>query len=66
MKEAFKTIVAEGTLGNAAKWLNEQHYRIKPAREGGGLRTRLGYYTVKNFGCILRSKFYIGGKSTAN
>ena len=62
IRAAFKAILAEGTLANAAKWLNEQHFRIKPAREGGGLRTRLGYYTVRNLGCILRSKFYIGVK----
>ena len=63
VRAAFKAIAIEGTLATAAKWLNEQGYRVKPAREGGGLRTRLGYYTVSNLGCILRSKFYLGIKT---
>lgn len=63
VRAAFKAIVTEGTLASAAKWLNEQNFRIKPAREGGGLRTRLGYYTVKNLGWLLRSKFYLGVKT---
>lgn len=62
VRAAFKAVLTEGTLASAAKWLNEQHHRVKPAREGGGLRTRLGFYTVKNLGCILRSKFYLGIK----
>lgn len=63
VRAAFKAVLSEGTLSQAAKWLNEQNYRIKPAREGGGLRTRLGYYTVKNLGWMLRSKFYLGVKT---
>ncbi len=62
VRAAFKAIISEGTLADAAKWLNEQGFRIKAAREGGGLRTRLGYFTVKNLGCILRLKFYVGIK----
>lgn len=63
VRAAFRAVIAEGTLAKAAKWLNEQHFRIKPAREGGGLRTRMGFYTVKNLGEIVRSKFYIGVKT---
>lgn len=63
VRAAFRAVIAEGTLAKAAKWLNEQQFRIKPAREGGGLRTRMGFYTVKNLGEIIRSKFYIGVKT---
>jgi len=63
VQAAFKAIIREGTLASAASWLNQQHFRVKPAREGGGLRTRMGFYTVRNLGEIIRSKFYIGVKS---
>lgn len=62
IKSAFQAFQREGTLATTAAWLNGQGYRIKPVREGGGIRTRLGYYTVKNLGKILRSKFYAGVK----
>ena len=47
VRAAFKAVLTEGTLASAAKWLNEQHHRVKPAREGGGLRTRLGLHSEK-------------------
>lgn len=62
VRAAFKALIREGTLANAATWLNQQHFRIKSTREGGGLRTRMGFYTVRNLGEIIRSKFYIGVK----
>lgn len=62
VRAAFKAFISEGTLATAAKWLNEQGYRVKQTREGGGIRVRHGYFTIKNVGNILRSKFYIGVK----
>jgi hypothetical protein len=62
MRAAFRAVISEGTLAGAAKWLNVQGFKVKPAREGGGLRTRMGFYTVRNLGEIIRSKFYIGIK----
>lgn len=63
VRAAFRAVISEGTLASAAKWLNEQGFRLKSTREGGGLRTRMGFYTVRNLGEIIRSKFYIGIKS---
>lgn len=62
VRAAFRAVISEGTLAGAAKWLNVQGFKVKPAREGGGLRTRMGFYTVRNLGEIIRSKFYIGIK----
>lgn len=62
VQAAFQAFQREGTLAATATWLNEQGFRMKSVREGGGLRTRLGYYTVKNLGQMLRSKFYAGIK----
>ena len=43
----------------AAKWLNEQGYRLKCNKEGGGPK-RHGYFTVDNLQAMLRNKIYIG------
>ncbi len=63
---AFKAFLREGSLMPAAKWLNEQGFRWKKEREGGGLRTRLGFFTVTNLKMMLKNKFYIGVKVYRN
>lgn len=62
VKTAFKVFSQQGTLSKAAKWLNEQGYCIKKEREGGGLRSRLGFFTVENLKLILKNPFYVGIK----
>ena len=62
VRVAFKAFIREGALMTACKWLNEQGHRLKRGREGGGNRSRSGYFTVDNLQAILRNKIYIGVK----
>tara|TARA_B110001454_G_scaffold155806_1_gene145097 strand:+ start:3968 stop:5665 length:1698 start_codon:yes stop_codon:yes gene_type:complete len=66
IRVAFKAYVTEGSLSLAAKWLNANGYRMKIEREGGGIRSRLGYFTTGNLKAIVKSKFYIGIRSFQN
>ena len=62
VKIAYKAFLKEGCLSHAAKWLNENGYRVKRNVEGGGGRKRLGYFTVCSLHQILRNKAYLGIK----
>jgi site-specific DNA recombinase len=66
VKMAFKTFLTEGALLATAKWLNGQGYKLKREREGGGLRTRLGIFTIDNLQAMLRNKSYMGIKVFTN
>ena len=63
VREAFRAFIREGYLMGAARSLNEQGYRLKRAREGGGIRSRMGIFTIDNLQSILRNKFYLGIKT---
>ena len=63
---AFQTFLRERALLATAKWLNEQGFRLKREREGGGLRTRLGFFTVGNLKPMLKNRFYVGIKTFAD
>lgn len=60
VRAAFKAFIREGYLMAAAKWLNEQGYRLKREMEGGGHKTRMGFFTVDNLQAMLRNRMYIG------
>ena len=57
---AFKTYLNEGRLVQAAKVLNDKGYRLSKRRQGGGDRTRLGYFTIDNLQGMLKNKAYAG------
>lgn len=63
VREAFRAFIREGYLMGAARSLNEHGYRLKRAREGGGIRSRMGIFTIDNLQAILRNKFYLGIKT---
>lgn len=63
VKEAFAAFLREGSLSPAAKWLNDNSYRLRKDLEGGGRLKRVGHFTVDNLQAILRQKAYIGIKS---
>lgn len=60
VKAAFSAIQKKRTLTQAAKWLNENGYRVRQKTEGGGSRPRLGHFTVQNLSSILTNKSYLG------
>lgn len=62
VRVAFATFLREGSLSRAALWLNDNGYRIKKQREGGGSFKRVGHFTVDNLQALLRNKVYIGVK----
>ena len=59
---AFTAFLREGSLARAAIWLNNNGYRLKKSREGGGSFKRVGHFTVDNLQALLRNKVYIGVK----
>ena len=63
VKEAFAAFLREGSLSPAAKWMNNNGYRMRKDLEGGGRLKRVGHFTVDNLQAILRQKAYIGIKS---
>ena len=63
VKEAFAAFLREGSLAPAAKWLNDNAYRLRKDLEGGGSLKRVGHFTVDNLQAILRLKAYIGIKT---
>jgi site-specific DNA recombinase len=66
VRTAFKAYLKEGALLATAKWLNTQGYRMKREREGGGLRSRMGIFTIDNLQAMLRNKAYMGIKVFTN
>lgn len=62
VKAAFTAFLREGSLSRAALWLNDNGYRLKKQREGGGSLKRVGHFTVDNLQALLRNKVYIGVK----
>lgn len=62
VRAAFTAFLREGSLSRGAKWLNDNGYRIKKQREGGGSFKRVGHFTVDNLQALLRNKVYIGVK----
>jgi site-specific DNA recombinase len=66
VRQAFAAYIREAALMPAAKWLNERQIRMKREREGGGLRSRNGYFTVDNLQAMIRNKKYIGVKVFKN
>ncbi|MCO5144149.1 MAG: recombinase family protein [Oligoflexia bacterium] len=62
VRAAFTAFLGEGSLSRAALWLNDNGYRLKKQREGGGRMKRVGHFTVDNLQALLRNKVYIGVK----
>ena len=62
VRAAFRAFLQEGVLATAARWLNEQGYRVKKENEGGG-KPRLGLFTVGYLKTLLRNRRYIGVKT---
>ncbi len=62
VRAAFTAFLREGSLSRAALWLNDNGYRLKKSREGGGSLKRVGHFTVDNLQALLRNKVYIGVK----
>ena len=60
VRNAFQAFVRERTLLATARWLNENGFRMKKEREGGGDRSRLGVFTTGNLGRMLRNRMYAG------
>ena len=61
--EAFNTFLEAGSLATAGKVLNDKGIKIPKKRQGGGgLKPRLGHFTVDNLHDILRNKAYLGLK----
>ena len=62
VRACFKAFLKEESLSQAAKWLNENGYKMERFTRGGG-KFRLDYFTVDNLHHILRNKAYIGVRS---
>jgi site-specific DNA recombinase len=62
IKVIFDTFLREGSLTATARWLNEKGYSAKKLMEGGGGKSRLGYFYIDNLHKILRNKAYVGIK----
>lgn len=62
VRVAFTAFLREGSLAKTAIWLNDNGYRLKKHREGGGSFKRVGHFTVDNLQALLRNKVYIGVK----
>ncbi|MGE4234147.1 MAG: recombinase family protein [Bacteriovoracia bacterium] len=60
VRHAFLALIREGSITQAAKWLNSNGYRMKRETQGGGDRKRLGHFTFQNLYNILRNKAYAG------
>ncbi len=60
VRAAFDVFLKQGSLAEAAKWLNQNGYRYKQQMQGGGIKPRLGYFTIQNLHNILRNKAYVG------
>jgi site-specific DNA recombinase len=62
VRSAFKAYLSEGALSQTAQWLNANGFRMKIEREGGGNRSRKGYFTTGNLKAMLKNRFYVGIK----
>lgn len=63
VKIAFDTLLREGCLSHAAKWLNEKGFSLDKHLEGGGSKMRIGHFTVDNLHKMIRNKAYLGIKT---
>lgn len=63
IRNVFKSFLAIGSLGETARHLNENGFRLSRKTQGGGKHPRLGHFTVSNLQDILRNKSYIGVKT---
>lgn len=62
VKLAFDTFLRQGSLSQAAKWLNDNGYNLEKHLEGGGSKMRVGHFTVDNMQHLIRNKVYVGIK----
>lgn len=59
----FDAFLREGTTSRAARWMNENGFKMKREVYGGGqIKPRLGYFTFQNAYSILINPVYIGIK----
>ena len=63
VRMAFKTFLEKESLARAATWLNDNGWKIKRAKQGGGKWTRLDHFSIDNLHHILRNKAYAGIKT---
>ena len=59
VKQCFRTFLDQGSLSQAAKWLNANGFTIRRESQGG-CRPRLGHFTIQNLRHILTNPAYIG------
>ncbi|OQW52459.1 MAG: hypothetical protein A4S09_17485 [Proteobacteria bacterium SG_bin7] len=60
VRVCFKSFLREGSLSQAARWLNDNKYEAPKRMQGGGLKQRHGFFTVDSLHHILKNKVYIG------
>lgn len=60
VKTCFQTFLTQGSLSQAARWLNEHKYRLPKKVEGGGNQMRLDTFTVDNLHHIITNRMYLG------
>ena len=63
VRMAFRTFLEKESLAPAAKWLNDNGWKIKRSKQGGGKWTRLDHFSIDNLHHILRNKAYAGIKT---
>lgn len=59
VKKAFEVMLKEESLSTAARWLNDNGYRLKKSMQGGGSHSRNQHLTTDNLYQILTNKAYI-------
>lgn len=63
VRAAFKAFLKEESLSKAAKWLNQNNFRMKKYSQGGGDKPRAGTFNVDNLHRMLTNKSYIAKKT---
>ena len=59
---SFTTFLEKETLSQTARYLNDQGYKIRRWKQGGGRFKRLSHFSVDNLHKILKNKAYVGIK----
>jgi len=62
IQKLFDVYLSQGTTSRAARWMNQNGYRMKRDTYGGGYRPRTGFFTFQNVHAILTNPVYIGIK----
>ena len=67
VKALFAAFLSEGTLSRAARFMNQNGFKLKGKVEGSGeSKPRLGHFTIQNTYDILKNPIYAGIKRFKN